>query len=97
MLCLTSSLKRLLFVHLGFLPKKSILNFLTLKSDSMKIDINMLFKIFAYGFPALIGGIGAVLILFGSMANSSDMVGNGWGLVIFAAIIYILEIVLKYK
>jgi len=62
----------------------------------MSIDIEAIFKVIAYGVPALMVLGGIVLLLLGYPLNHSGMISGGWALIIFGAIIYIIELIIAY-
>jgi len=62
----------------------------------MSIDIEGIFKVIAYGVPALMVLGGLILLFLGYPINHSDMITGGWALVIFGAIIYVIEIIIEY-
>ena len=62
----------------------------------MSIDIEAIFKVIAYGVPALMVLGGIVLLLIGYPINHSGMITGGWALVILGAIIYVLELIIAY-
>lgn len=62
----------------------------------MSIDIEAIFKVVAYGVPALMVLGGIVLLVLGLPLNNTSMINSGWALIILGAIIYIIEIILSY-
>jgi hypothetical protein len=62
----------------------------------MSIDIEAIFKVIAYGVPALMVLGGIVLLILGLPLNITNMIDSGWVLIILGVIIYIIEIILAY-
>jgi hypothetical protein len=62
----------------------------------MSIDIEAIFKVIAYGVPALMVLGGIVLLILGLPLNITNMINSGWVLIILGVIIYIIEIILAY-
>lgn len=62
----------------------------------MSIDIEAIFKVIAYGVPALMVLGGIVLLILGLPLNITNMIDSGWVLIILGVIIYIVEIILAY-
>jgi len=60
------------------------------------MSVEAIFKVIAYGVPALMVLGGVLLLLIGYPINNADIIRGGWGLIIFGAIIYILEILIAY-
>lgn len=62
----------------------------------MSIDVEAIFKVIAYGVPALLVLGGIVMLLIGYPINNSGMISGGWGLVILGVLIYIIELIIAY-
>lgn len=62
----------------------------------MSVDIEAIFKVIAYGVPALMVLGGIVLLILGLPLNNTGMIDSGWVLIILGAIIYVIEIILAY-
>jgi membrane-bound ClpP family serine protease len=62
----------------------------------MSADVELIFKVIAYGVPALMVLGGIALLLLGYPVNNGGMITGGWALVILGAIIYVIELVLAY-
>jgi len=62
----------------------------------MGADISVVLKAIAYGVPALMVLGGIALLLIGLPLDNVGMTNSGWVLIIFGAIIYIIEIFLYY-
>jgi membrane-bound ClpP family serine protease len=62
----------------------------------MSVDVEAIFKVIAYGVPALMVLGGIVLLLLGLPLNNASMTTSGWALIILGAIIYVIEVVLYY-
>lgn len=62
----------------------------------MSVDIEAIFKVIAYGVPALMVLGGILLLVLGLPLNNTGMIDSGWALIVLGAIIYIIEIFLYY-
>jgi len=62
----------------------------------MSVDLEAVFKVIAYGVPALMVLGGIILLLIGYPINHTGMITGGWSLVIIGAIIYVFEIIIAY-
>lgn len=62
----------------------------------MSIDIEAIFKVVAFGVPALLVLGGIILLLVGYPVNSTDIINGGWALIILGAGIYIVELLAQY-
>ena len=63
----------------------------------MSIDVEAIFKVVAYGVPALMVLGGILLLLIGYPVMNDQMITGGWGLVVLGSLIYVVELVIKYK
>ena len=62
----------------------------------MSVDVEAIFKVIAYGVPALMVLGGIVLLLIGYPINHSQMITAGWALILLGGGIYIIELVVAY-
>jgi len=62
----------------------------------MSVDVEAIFKVIAYGVPALMVLGGIVLLLIGYPINHSQMIAGGWVLILFGGGIYIIELAVAY-
>ena len=62
----------------------------------MSIDIEAIFKVVAFGVPALLVLGGIILLLVGYPVNNTDIINGGWALIILGAGIYIVELLARY-
>ena len=60
------------------------------------MSIEAIFKVIAYGVPALMVLGGILLLFFGYPIQHADMIKGGWVLIILGALIYVLEIIVAY-
>jgi len=60
------------------------------------MSVEAIFKVIAYGVPALMVLGGIMLLLLGYPIENTQMVTGGWALIILGAFIYIIEIVVAY-
>ena len=63
----------------------------------MSIDVEAIFKVVAYGVPALMVLGGILLLLIGYPVMNDQMITGGWLLVVLGALIYVVELVLRYR
>jgi hypothetical protein len=66
------------------------------KQEIMSIDIEAIFKVIAYGVPALLVLGGIVLLLLGYLGGNTGMIDGGWVLTVLGVFTYIIEIVIAY-
>jgi len=60
----------------------------------MSVDVDAIFKVIAYGVPALMVLGGIVLLLVSYPINNANMITGGWALIILGGAIYLVELVL---
>jgi len=60
------------------------------------MSIEAIFKVIAYGIPALLVLGGIILLFFGYPIQHADMIKGGWILIILGVFIYIMEIIVAY-
>ena len=62
----------------------------------MSIDVEAVFKVVAYGVPALLVLGGIILLLIGYPTDYGPMISGGWVLVLLGVIIYLIELIFAY-
>lgn len=62
----------------------------------MSIDVEAIFKVVAYGLPALMVLGGIIALLIGYPISNTSMINGGWALVILGAAIYIIELLITH-
>jgi hypothetical protein len=62
----------------------------------MSINVEAIFKVIAYGVPALMVLGGIVMLLIGYPVNISNMISAGWALILLGGLIYVIELVLLF-
>jgi len=60
------------------------------------MSIEAIFKVIAYGVPALMVLGGIVLLIFGYPIGHTGMIMGGWALILIGVIIYLVEIFLEH-
>jgi hypothetical protein len=63
----------------------------------MSIDVEAIFKVVAYGVPALMVLGGILFLLIGYPVMNDQMIVAGWVLVVFGALIYVIEMLVEIK